>query len=59
MNYWNDMSERVRNILAARPNLEAYSHEELFSRWVMNLTPTARGLICNVPQLRGSAFCAI
>ena len=59
MNYWNDMSERVRNILAERPNVAAYANDELFSQWARNLTPSARGVICNVSELRGSEFCAL
>lgn len=59
MNYWNDMSEQVRNILAERPNVAAYANNELFSHWVRNLTPSARGVICNVSELRGSEFCAL
>jgi hypothetical protein len=39
VNYWNDMSERVRHILAERPNVAAYANDELFSQWVRNLTP--------------------
>jgi hypothetical protein len=59
MNYWNDMSERVRNILADRPNVASYANDELFSQWVRNLTPDARVVICNVSELRGSEFCAL
>lgn len=59
MNYWNDISEKVRNILAERPNVAAYANGELFSQWVRNLTPSARGVICKVSELRGSDFCAI
>jgi hypothetical protein len=57
MNYWSDMSEAVRKILAERPNLAAYSNDELFSRWMKNLTPTARGVICKVRELKGAEFC--
>lgn len=59
MNYWSDMSEQVRNILAERPNVAAYANQELFSRWVGNLTPTARGVICNVRELKGAEFCSL
>jgi hypothetical protein len=58
MSYWNDMSEQVRNLLNERPNVTAYANDELFSRWVKNLTPDARGVICNVRALRGSQVCA-
>jgi hypothetical protein len=59
MNYWNDMSEQVRNILAERFNAAAYANYELCSQWVRNLTPSARGVICNVSELRGAKFCAL
>jgi hypothetical protein len=59
MNYWNDMSERVRNILAERPNVDSYANDELFSSWVRNVSPTARGVICNVRELRGAEFCSL
>jgi len=58
MNYWSDISRQVRNLLAERPNVAAYANDELFSRWVRNLTPSARGVICNAGELRGSEFCA-
>jgi hypothetical protein len=59
MNYWSDMSEQVRNILAERPNVAAFANQELFLRWVGNLTPTARSVICKVRELRGAEFCAL
>jgi hypothetical protein len=59
MNYWNDMSEQVRNMRAERPNVAACANDELFSQWVRNLTPSTRGVICNVHELRGSEFCAL
>jgi hypothetical protein len=59
MNYWSDMSEQVRNILAERSTVAAYANQELFSRWVGNLTPTARSVICNVRELRGAEFCSL
>jgi hypothetical protein len=59
MNYWNDISERVKGILAAHPTLAEYPNDELFSSWVRNLSPTARGVICNVCELRGAEFCSL
>jgi hypothetical protein len=59
MNYWTNISREVREILAERPNVAAYANKELFSQWVRNLPPSARGVICNVSELRGSEFCAL
>ena len=59
MNYWANISREVREILTERPNVAAYANDELFSQWVRNLTPGARGLICNVSELRGSDFCSL
>jgi hypothetical protein len=59
MNYWRDMSEQVRNMLAERPNVAAFPNQEIFSRWMGNLTSTARGVICNVHELKGSEFCSL
>lgn len=58
MNYWSDMSEQVSNILAEKPTVGDYANEELFSRWVRNLTPTSRGVICNARGLRRTEACA-
>lgn len=59
MNYWHDVSLRVRNILDERPELASYDNHELFSRWVRNLSPTAQGVICSVRELRGADACAL
>ena len=59
MNYWHDISLKVRKILDERPELASYDNHKLFSRWVRNLSPTAQGVICSVRELRGSEACAL
>ncbi len=45
--------------LVLHPNVAAFANQELFSRWVGHLTPTARGVICNVRELKGAEFCSL
>lgn len=57
MNYWSSMERQVTEILRSRRTVDAYPNNELFARWVTNLSPTGRGVICGNTELTGEPFC--
>ena len=57
MSYWSDVEKKARENLAVRPFVDAYPNRELFARWLVNCSDTARSVICRNEELKDASVC--
>ncbi len=58
MSYWSDVERRTRENLSVRPFVDAYPNRELFNRWLVNSSYTARSVICSNEELKDAPVCS-